>query len=121
MTVEVRKTNKNKKTQKFQIDLSIPLKDELLVGKEFVDFLKSNIKVNGKKGNLGEEIAVSLVDQKVVVNSKIALCKRYLKYLTKKYLKKNDIIDYLRVIASNKTTYTIKYLNIGESEEKEEQ
>jgi large subunit ribosomal protein L22e len=35
-----------------------------------------------------------------------------LKYLTKKYLKKNNIRDYLHVIASTRTSYQLKYFNI---------
>ncbi len=30
------------------------------------------------------------------------IARRYIKYLTKKYLKKNSVRDWLRVIASNK-------------------
>ena len=114
---KLRSKNANKKQTKHFIDLNVALEDDLLVAKEFVDFLKSNIKVQGKKGNLGEVITVSLSDKKVAVASKIDLQKRYLKYLTKKYLKKNDILDYLRVVASDKNTYTIKYVKLGENAE----
>lgn len=49
------------------------------------------------------------------------LC-RYLKYLTKKYLKKNNVRDWLRVIASNKdrNVYELRYFNIAENEGEEE-
>ena len=108
-----------KKQAKFFIDLGVALEDDLLVAKEFVDFLKSNIKVAGKKGNLGETITVTVSEKKVAVTSKTDLQKRYLKYLTKKYLKKNDILDYLRLVASDKNTYTIKYVKLGDSAEEE--
>lgn len=47
---------------------------------------------------------------------------RYLKYLTKKYLKKHNVRDWLRVIASNKdrTVYELRYFNIAENEGEEE-
>jgi len=45
---------------------------------------------------------------------------RYLKYLTKKYLKKQDLRDYLHVIASDKNSYCLKYFNIQQEEEEEE-
>lgn len=47
---------------------------------------------------------------------------RYLKYLTKKYLKKNNVRDWLRVIASNKdqSVYELRYFNIAENETEEE-
>ena len=114
---KIRSKTANKKQTKYFIDLNVALEDDLLVAKEFVDFLKSNIKVQGKKGNLGELITVTLSDKKVAVAAKTDLQKRYLKYLTKKYLKKNDILDYLRVVASDKNTYTIKYVKLGENAE----
>lgn len=47
---------------------------------------------------------------------------RYLKYLTKKYLKKHNVRDWLRVIASNKdrSIYELRYFNIAENEGEEE-
>ena len=59
------KTPGQKKQSKYYIDLGVALEDDLLVAKEFVDFLKSNLKVNGKKGNLGENVTVTLSDKKV--------------------------------------------------------
>merc|ERR1712228_1113643 len=56
----------------------------------------------------------------VQVTSEKQFSKRYLKYLTKKYLKKNNLRDWLRVVASNKETYELRYFQIsqddGESE-----
>ena len=107
----------SKKQHKFIVDLGVAIEDDLLVAKEFADFLRSNIKVGNKKGNLGENIVVTLTDQKVTVTSKIDFQKRYLKYLTKKYLKKNDILEYLRLVATDKNTYAIKYVKLGENNE----
>lgn len=47
---------------------------------------------------------------------------RYLKYLTKKYLKKHNVRDWLRVIASNKdrNVYELRYFNIADNEAEEE-
>lgn len=45
---------------------------------------------------------------------------RYLKYLTKKYLKKNKLRDWLRVVASNQATYELRYFQINNEEEDEE-
>ena len=52
----------------------------------------------------------------LVVESKIPLSKRYLKYLTKKYLKKQDLKEFLRVIATSKNTYELKYFKIQNEE-----
>ncbi len=42
---------------------------------------------------------------------------RYLKYLTKKYLKKHNLRDWLRVVASQKDTYELRYFQINQDEE----
>ncbi|EGW12653.1 60S ribosomal protein L22-like 1 [Cricetulus griseus] len=42
---------------------------------------------------------------------------RYLKYLTKKYLKKNNLRDWLRVVASDKETYELRYFQISQDED----
>ena len=41
-------------------------------------------------------------------------------YLTKKYLKKQQIRDFLRVIASNKSTYELRYFAGAQEEETQE-
>ncbi|KAF8393523.1 hypothetical protein HHK36_021767 [Tetracentron sinense] len=47
---------------------------------------------------------------------------RYLKFLTNKYLKKHNVREWLRVIASNKdcNIYELRYFNIAENETEEE-
>ncbi|KAL9971103.1 hypothetical protein ACROYT_G023590 [Oculina patagonica] len=45
---------------------------------------------------------------------------RYLKYLTKKYLKKNNLRDWLRVVSSAQTTYELRYFQINNEDEDEE-
>ena len=57
---------------------------------------------------------------KVVVDAAIPMSKRYLKYLTKKYLKKQQLRDFLRVIANKKDTYELRYFNMANEEEETE-
>ena len=44
---------------------------------------------------------------------------RYLKYLTKKFLKKNNLRDYIRVVATNKSNYELRYFQINAGDEDE--
>lgn len=46
---------------------------------------------------------------------------RYLKYLTKKYLKKHNLRDWLRVVANTKESYELRYFQINQDEEEEEE
>jgi len=109
------KTGK-KNAFKFSIDCRLPIEDNVIVLKDFEAFLTRNIKVDNKKGNLGTNVTVSLDKESVVVESKVPFSKRYLKYLTKKYLKKQELKEFLRVIAINKSTYQLKYFNIQNEE-----
>jgi len=107
------KAGKGKKTViKYFIDCRLPIEDNVIVLKDFETFLTSHIKVEKKVNNLGSSITVSMDKESLVVESKIALSKRYLKYLTKKYLKKQDLKEFLRVIATTKNTYQLRYFKI---------
>ena len=112
-----KKVAKGKKDNaKFFIDCKLPIEDNVIVLKDFESFMQQNIKVDGKKNNLGASVAVSTEKQSVVVEPKVPFSKRYLKYLTKKYLKKQELKEFLRVISSKKNTYEVKYFNIQNEE-----
>ncbi len=84
-------------------------------------YFQSKIKVNGgKAGALGDSIRVSRDKARVTVSASVPFSKRYLKYLTRRALKKYNFRDWLRIVASNKTTYELRYFNIAEDEEEEE-
>jgi large subunit ribosomal protein L22e len=101
---------------KFQINCKLPIEDNVIVLNDFENFLKQRIKVEGKAGNLGNAISVSKDSTNLVVQASVPLSKRYLKYLTKKYLKKQDLKEYLRVVATNKNQYELRYFNIQSDE-----
>lgn len=46
---------------------------------------------------------------------------RYLKYLTKKYLKKHNLRDWLRVVASGQDSYELRYFQINSQEDEDEE
>ena len=58
---------------------------------------------------------------KVTINSDIPFSKRYFKYLTKKYLKKNNLRDWLRVVASSKDSYELRYFQINSEQDGDEE
>merc|ERR1719201_405130 len=104
--------SKKVKSQKFSINCKLPIEDNVIVLKDFESYLTQRIKVDNKTGNLGTSVTVSMDKESIVVESKIPFSKRYLKYLTKKYLKKQDLKEFLRVIATNKNTYQLRYFKI---------
>ncbi|KAG1471587.1 hypothetical protein G6F56_002037 [Rhizopus delemar] len=110
------------KKSKFVIDCSGPANDKIFDAAAFEKYLHDRIKVEGRTNNLGEAVVISRsADNKITVVANIAFSKRYLKYLTKKFLKKNQIRDWLRVIASDKQTFELRYFNIANDENEEEE
>lgn len=91
---------------KFSIDLQ-----------SFQNFLNDRIKVEGKTGNLGSKVTVSVEGNKVAVVAQPPFSKRYLKYLSKKYLKANDMREFMHVVASDKATYKIKLYKVMDDNE----
>ena len=92
---------KSDKAINFDIDCSTPIEDNVFHAKDLVNFLTSKIKVDGKLNNLGESVKVSSPDNKKIrVTSEGVFSKRYLKYLTKKFLRKNELRDFLHVVAN---------------------
>nr|XP_039257478.1 60S ribosomal protein L22-like isoform X1 [Styela clava] len=118
----VKGKSKKKKTQlKFTLDCTHPVEDGIMDVGNFENFLKERVKVNGKTNNLGNQVVIELNKTKINITSDIPFSKRYLKYLTKKYLKKNNLRDWLRVIAATKDSYELRYFQINQDEEEEEE
>ena len=105
---------------KFNIDCAHPVEDGIMNAGDFKSYLQERIKVQGKTGNFGKDVALSMEKNKIVLSSSVPFSKRYLKYLTKKYLKKNNLRDWLRVVASDKNAYELRYFQINNEEEEEE-
>ena len=115
---------------KFTIDCSRPVADEIFDIAAFDTFLHDRFKVDGKSGNLGTSVEIRRERDRIIVSAApgVSFSKRYLKYLTKKYLKKNQLRDWLHVIASDKFSYQLRYFNIeqedqetGTADEKDEE
>ncbi|MBW0461668.1 hypothetical protein O181_001383 [Austropuccinia psidii MF-1] len=106
------------KPLKFIVDFSKPSKDGVFDGRAFEKFLHDRIKVEGRTGQLGDKIKIeSEGPYKLAVSSTIPFSKRYLKYLTKKFLKKHQVRNYIRVTATSKSTFELKYFLVDDAEE----
>ena len=137
MAPKAAKGKKSKKTiRTFHIDCHHPVEDNIMSISKFEEFLKQKIKVDGKVGNLGKNVSVTSNKTKINVTSDIDFSKRYLKYLAKKYLKvkplksiqksniftkANNLRDWLRVVANSKASYELKYFQINQDEEEDEE
>ncbi|KAI9835045.1 MAG: 60S ribosomal protein L22 [Sarea resinae] len=112
-----------KVTRKFIINASQPANDKIFDVSAFEKFLHDRIKVDGLVGNLGDTIQISQIgDGKIEVVAHTQFSGRYLKYLTKKFLKKQQLRDWLRVVSTSKGVYELRFFNVvnDEAEEDEE-
>ncbi|XP_034850056.1 60S ribosomal protein L22-like [Mirounga leonina] len=110
---------KKKQVLKFTLDCTHPLEDGIMDAANFEQFLQERIKVNGKAWNLGEGVvSIERSKGKIPVTSEVPFSKRYLKYLTKKYLK-NNLGDWLYVVANSRESYELRYFHINQEKEKE--
>lgn len=111
---------KKKVSLRFGIDCTNIAEDNIMDVADFEKYLKARLKVNGKVNNLGNNVSLERNKMKVYVNSDVHFAKRYLKYLTKKYLKKNSLRDWIRVVANEKDSYELRYFRISSNDDDEE-
>jgi len=112
------KSSAKKKTKaiKYHIDCTHPVEDGIFDLNAFERFLLEKMKINGKTSNLTGNVTIDKAKAKISVTSENPLSKRYMKYLTKKFLKKHELRDWLRVIANSKDSYELRYFNINQEE-----
>ena len=93
------------------------VKDGIMDSTSFEQFLQERIKVDGKAGNLdGGVLTIERSKNKIAVTSEVPFSKRHLKYLTKKYLKKNNLGDWLAIVINSKESYELHYFQINQDE-----
>ena len=119
----------------FSVDLNAPCSHNLLTVESCQKYLQSNFKVNGLKlresnreGAKGKDkgdnkpIKVSATDKNdkrkntviIQVDNKLKFSKRYIKYLVKKFLRKEGISRFLTVLATSPNGYTVKVIKKNE-------
>ncbi|BEI90728.1 uncharacterized protein CcaverHIS019_0307980 [Cutaneotrichosporon cavernicola] len=105
--------NAGKALHKFYVDYSVPVNDNVFDPASFEKFLHDRIKVDGKTGQLGDSIQITKEANKLVLTSQ--------QYLTKKHLKKNSFENFLRVVATSKDTYSLRYFKVDQDEADDEE
>jgi large subunit ribosomal protein L22e len=104
------------------INASQPVNDKIFDISAYEKFLHDRIKVDGRTGNLGDNVQISQIgDGKVEVVAHLEFSGRYLKYLTKKFLKKQQLRDWLRVVSTSKGVYEIRFFNVVQEEGEDEE
>ncbi|KAL9016267.1 MAG: hypothetical protein Q9185_006389 [Variospora sp. 1 TL-2023] len=110
-----------KVTKKFIINASQPASDKIFDVAAFEKFLHDKIKVDNRVGNLGDTVQISQQqgaggEGKIEVVAHTQFSGRYLKYLTKKFLKKQQLRDWLRVVSTSQGVYELRFFNVVNDE-----
>lgn len=107
---------KEKSYKKFTVDFNAAVSNNLLSLEAAIKYLSQNIKVNGLKNKLGDSVKVTPTDKRdkqkntvmIQADNQMKFSKRYIKYLVKKFLKRENIALYLRVISNGSSSYLVK-------------
>ncbi|VDQ08506.1 unnamed protein product, partial [Trichobilharzia regenti] len=114
--------SKKKQAVKFSICSSPGVIDEDIISPALLEkYLKEHIKVNKKLNNLGKDVHIDRDKSTINVTSNIPFSKRYLKYLTKKFLKRHKLRDFLRVVAKSKDSYELRFYNFENEDSDDEE
>lgn len=111
---------KKKVSLRFAIDCTNIAEDNIMDVADFEKYIKARLKVNGKVNNLGNNVTFERAKFKLYVNSDVHFSKAYLKYLSKRYLKKNSLRDWIRVVANDKDSYELRYFRISSNDDEDE-
>ncbi|KAI1296491.1 60S ribosomal protein L22 [Halotydeus destructor] len=114
------KQGKKCPVKKVVVDCSRPVEDGIMISADFEKYLHERIKVNGKTGNLSNSIVIERTKTKVTIIAEIPFSKRYIKYLTRRYLQKHNLRDWLRVVATNNEGFELRYFQINNEDDEEE-
>ncbi len=108
---------KAKAYRTFNVDFDQAVSNNLMSLDTATKYFSQNIKVNGLKNKLDDFVKVNTSDKRdknkknninVQVDAKMKFSKRYVKYLVKKFLKRENISLYLRVVANGANSYVVK-------------
>ncbi|KAK1350598.1 ribosomal protein L22 [Hamiltosporidium tvaerminnensis] len=98
----------------YEVDCSNLVKDNLLSVSEFLEFMQANMKINRKTNNLTENISLSTSGASLKIEniSGVRVNKRYIKYLSNKFLYQKQLRDWVRVVSGGKECYKMEYFNV---------
>lgn len=117
------KDAKQKTYKKYTVDFNSPVDNNLLTLESALKYMQSNMKINGLKGKLGNIIKINMTDKKdktkntlvFSVDNSIQFSKRYIRYLVKKFLKREGIARFLTVSSTSPNAYTVKVIKKNEA------
>ncbi|CAI4930639.1 ATV_HP_G0018140.mRNA.1.CDS.1 [Saccharomyces cerevisiae] len=114
-------SRKQKVIKTLTVDVSSPTENGVFDPASYSKYLIDHIKVDGAVGNLGNAIEVSEDGSIVTVVFSAKFSGKYLKYLTKKYLKKNQLRDWIRFVSIRQNQYKLVFYQVTPEDADEEE
>ncbi|GAB0496972.1 hypothetical protein MMPV_008294 [Pyropia vietnamensis] len=115
-----KKSGRKAKTVTLTVDCKKPVEDMIMDVAAVEKYLNERVKVDGKRGNLGDSVKISRDKAVVTVTAPEPFSKRQIRYLMRRYLKRANLRDWLRVVSNGKTSYELRYYNIADQEEEDD-
>jgi len=109
--------------RKFYVDFAEVIRNNLVTLEAALKYINDNIKLQNLKNHKDKATFIKVSagtkgDKKstlcVEVENSVKTSKRYIKYLTKRFLKKENILTFLRVISTSANTYSVKLMKKSE-------
>ncbi|KAL7674193.1 hypothetical protein ACOME3_000472 [Neoechinorhynchus agilis] len=114
------KKKKKKVSVKYTVDCTRPVEDGIITATGLERFMLDKIKSNAKTRKLNGTVNIITDGPVVTVTADVEIPKRYLKYLTRKYLASVGLRNWLRVLANGKSSYEVRYFNLDQDEDEDE-
>jgi len=116
-----KKLPKKKVWERFVIDCDCVAEDLILDVADLEKYLKTHLKVKSKINQLNDLVTFERVkNSTLVIHSGVHFSKRYFKYLTKRYLKKHSLRDWVRIVSTGKDTFSMCYFKIQGQDDDDE-
>ena len=105
-------------SEPFVVDCSSPVSDKFFELQDLVEYLQKMMKVQKLRKNLAGKITIEAKNdsKSVTITPTVKYSKRACRYYVKKFLKKQNLRDRFRVIATSKTTYELRPYRVSSNE-----
>jgi large subunit ribosomal protein L22e len=105
-------------SQRFSVDCSSPVTDDLFTLHAVVEYLLAKMKLGGLKNNLANKITIQEDphDKRIDIVANVKYAKRAVRYYCRRFLKKQGLRERLRVIATSKTAYEFRPYRVSTDE-----
>merc|ERR1711872_96844 len=86
--------------------------DKLFTSQEVKEFFEQNMKVDGKRGNFTDKVEIKADTHSLKIVSSVKICPRYLGFLSKKFVFKKKLHDWIRVVSDGKNGREFTYYKV---------